>query len=113
MPNETTTQILKFRNKWLQIGDTVRFNYLEPVSGLTDAEDPSPPKCKQIRREMFIQWDGRVRLCAGYQKEYIGSVRESSIAELWRHPRLDYLRKCNDHRDFALARRCMRCCNCR
>jgi hypothetical protein len=30
MPNETATQLLKFRSQWLTTADTVRFNAFEP-----------------------------------------------------------------------------------
>lgn len=113
MPNETVSQLLGFRKTWLETADTVKFNYLEPPSGLSQVEDPSPPKCRAIRRELTIQWDGSVPLCGVYRRECVGNVRDSTISELWRHPRKDYLRECNDRRDFEQFPLCMKCCHCR
>ena len=112
MPNESATQILDFRKHWLTMADTVRFNALEPASGFFDVDDPFPPRCRQIRRELCVQWDGRVPVCGGY-REYAGSVRDCSLLELWHHPRMEFLRQCNLHREFAQVPLCRRCCHCR
>jgi MoaA/NifB/PqqE/SkfB family radical SAM enzyme len=50
-----------------------------------------------------------VPLCAGFRHDYLGNVRHSTIAELWQHPRLEYLRQCHEHRDFAQVAVCLRC----
>ena len=113
MPNEGVNEILHFRKAWLGISDTVKFNYLEPATGLADAPDPTRPKCRFIRREMSVQWDGRVPLCGGYRGEYVGSVKDFTLAELWRHPRKEHLRRCHERADFAEVPLCMRCLRCR
>jgi MoaA/NifB/PqqE/SkfB family radical SAM enzyme len=113
MPNETTRQLLRFRRTWLGTADTVKFNYLEPASGLSKIEDPSSPKCRSIRRELTIHWDGSVPLCGVYRREHIGNVHDLTISERGRHPRKDYLRQCQERRDFAQFPLCMRCCHCR
>jgi MoaA/NifB/PqqE/SkfB family radical SAM enzyme len=113
MPNETTTQLLKFRKKWIQTADIVKFNYLEPTTGLSGNEDPFPPRCRQIRRELSINWDGTVPVCGGSKHDFIGNVHRSSISELWRHPKKQYLRRCNLRREFSKVPICMRCCHCR
>jgi MoaA/NifB/PqqE/SkfB family radical SAM enzyme len=112
MPTESAAQILRFRNYWLTMADTVRFNAFEPASGFFEVDDPAPPRCRQIRRELCIQWDGRVPICGGY-REYAGSVRDYSLRELWRHPRMEFLRQCNLNRDFGQVPLCRRCCHCR
>ena len=113
MPHESARELLEFQRDWLRLADTVRFNNLEPANGLSDFEDISPPKCRSIRREIAIQWDGRVPLCGGYRNKYLGNVKDSSIAELWRHPLLEKLRRCNTRREFSDAPLCRRCCRCR
>jgi len=110
--SETVTQLLQFRRVWLETADTVKFNYLEPATGLYDFEDPSRPKCRAIRREMGIWWDGTVPLCSGYRHEHLGNVRRSTISELWRHPKIEYMRQCHDRRDFAQVPVCLRCRKC-
>lgn len=114
MPNETVSQIQKFRRTWLKTANTVKFNALEPASGLSQFEDPSPPKCRSIRRERCILWDGNLPICGGPSShDYYGNVHHSTISELWRHPRIEYLRQCNKRREFAQVPRCMRCLHCR
>jgi MoaA/NifB/PqqE/SkfB family radical SAM enzyme len=112
MPNESATQIFKFRKHWLENADTVRFNALEPASGFFDLDDPSPPRCRQIMRELCVQWDGRVPVCGGY-REYAGNVRDRTLIELWHDPRMQFLRQCNLRREFAEVPLCQRCCHCR
>jgi radical SAM protein with 4Fe4S-binding SPASM domain len=113
MPNETTSQLLRFRRTWLQISDTVKFNYLEPAGGLTQTEDISPPKCRSIMRELTIHWDGSVPPCGVFRRNSVGNVRDSTILELWRNPQKDYLRQCNTRRDFAQVPLCRKCAHCR
>jgi MoaA/NifB/PqqE/SkfB family radical SAM enzyme len=110
MPGETASQLLQFRRTWLGTADTVMFNILMPASLLFQIEDPSPPKCRGIRRELAIQWDGRVPLCGGYRRDYVGNVCDSTVSELWRHPRIEYMRQCHERRDFAQVPLCMKCC---
>jgi hypothetical protein len=82
---------------------------LEPATGLYEFENPSRRKCRGIRREHGIWWDGTMPLCPGYWRDYLGNVRDSTISELWRHPKLEYMRRCHDRHDFAQAPNCMRC----
>lgn len=112
MPDESAAQVLNFRKDWLKLADTVRFNALEPASGFFDFDDPYPARCRQIRRELCIQWDGRVPVCGGY-REYAGDVRNSTLMELWANPRMEFLRECNMRREFAEVPLCRRCCHCR
>jgi len=109
VPNETVAQLLQFRRTWMGCADTVSFDYLEPAAGLLEIEDPSRPRCRVVRRELGIQWDGAVPLCSGYHHDYLGNVRYSTISELWRHSRLEYLRQCHMLRDFAQVPVCLRC----
>lgn len=114
MPNETIIQVSKFRKMWLKTADTVMFNCLWPANELSQFEDPSPPKCRSIRRERCIHWDGNVPICGGpLSNDYYGNVRHRTIDELWRHPRLEHLQQCNERRDFAQVPRCKRCLHCR
>jgi MoaA/NifB/PqqE/SkfB family radical SAM enzyme len=111
LPKETSTQLLQLRRAWLETADTVKFDPLDPVTDLYDFENPSSPKCRGIRREMGIWWDGTAPLCIGYWRDYLGNVRDSTISELWRHPKMEYLRQCQKRRDFAKVPVCLRCVN--
>jgi len=109
MPDETVSQLLEFRGTWLGTADTVKFNRLEPATDQYEFEDPSRPKCRGIRREMGIWWDGTAPLCPGYWRDFLGNVRDSTISELWRHSRLEHMRQCHERRDFADVQVCLKC----
>ena len=112
VPDETATQLLQFRKTWLETADTVKFDYLEPATGLWDFEDPYRPKCRSIRREMGIWWDGTMPLCGGYWQDHLGNARHATISELWRCPKVEYVRRCHERRDFVKVPVCLRCHNC-
>jgi MoaA/NifB/PqqE/SkfB family radical SAM enzyme len=110
-PNETPADLLRFREEWLAISDTVKFNYLYyPASPVGEVRDT---KCRDIRRELYIHWNGSVPLC-GYQylsntTESLGEIRHASIAELWNHPRLREVRKYHNRRDLEGVPFCKAC----
>jgi MoaA/NifB/PqqE/SkfB family radical SAM enzyme len=110
-PNETAADLLKFRQEWLQFADKVTFNYLYHPA--TPSEIVRTTRCRDIRREFYIYWDGRVPLC-GYQylanaNEWLGDIRHSSIAELWHHPRLREVREAHLKRDLCALPFCKTC----
>ena len=110
-PNETPSDLLRFRQEWLKICVTVKFNYLY---------FPTPPsgevrniKCRDIRRELYIHWNGRVPLC-GYQylssgSESLGDIRKMTIAELWMQTRLPQVRSYHDRRNLDPVPFCKAC----
>jgi len=108
----TTTheQVLEFKQRWLPFADVVRFNVL-----MTGCErEPRVLKvCHHIEFSTHVQWDGRVPLCEHQiwysNMEWVGNLQQNSLAELWRHPRLNDLRAAHhngDLRDYAFCRRC-------
>jgi MoaA/NifB/PqqE/SkfB family radical SAM enzyme len=111
LPKETSTKLLQLRRAWLETADTVKFDPLDSVTGLYEVENPSSPLCRNIRREMGIWWDGTAPLCPGYWHDYLGNVNQSTISELWRHPKMEYLRQCQKRRDFAQVPVCLKCVN--
>jgi MoaA/NifB/PqqE/SkfB family radical SAM enzyme len=112
VPGETVTQLLHFRKTWLESGDSIKFQNLEPASSLYEFEDPSRPKCRGIRREVGIWWDGTLPLCPGYWREHLGNVRNSTISELWRHRTLENMRQFHERRDFTQVPVCLSCRTC-
>ncbi|MBN2738034.1 MAG: radical SAM protein [Spirochaetales bacterium] len=114
MPPETNKELRDFRKKWIETADKVNFNPLEPSSGFSEVEDPNPPKCRSISRERCIHWDGNVPVCGGPRSNvYSGNVLNSSIAELWKHPQVEFVRQSNRRRDFDKVPQCKRCLHCR
>jgi Iron-sulfur cluster-binding domain len=70
----------------------------------------SPPKreaCRRVFSRMLVLADGCVTTCdQDYQaKQAIGSLRNASIAELWKHDRLEAIRSLR-HSDCALCPAC-------
>jgi len=109
MPGETAEQLAEFRRDWLhELGDTVRFNYLLPPLERHRLEDPSRPRCRDIARELYIRFDGRVPLC-GYHGEWLGDLHQSTVDELWHHPRLTDVRRQHEKRDLSQLPFCRTC----
>jgi MoaA/NifB/PqqE/SkfB family radical SAM enzyme len=109
MPDETPAQLLEFRNNWLSMADTIKFNYLQPLK-VDKILNQFRPRCRDIRRESYVLWDGRVPLCGHeYKHEYIGNVHSTSIKELWRHPRKEFVRECHQRHNLKKVPLCMTC----
>jgi radical SAM protein with 4Fe4S-binding SPASM domain len=109
MPDETPSQLLEFRKSWLPMADTVKFNYLQPLKG-DKIWNQFRPKCRDIRREFSVLWDGKVPLCQHeYKHEYIGNVHSTSIKELWRHPKKEFVRECHKSQNLKKVPLCMTC----
>jgi hypothetical protein len=85
-PNESAAELNAFRKDWLQVADTVKFNYLIPVHP-NAATVPTGVRCRDIRREIYIRWDGRLLLCAGQENqptpEWLGDASQSTLSQLW------------------------------
>jgi MoaA/NifB/PqqE/SkfB family radical SAM enzyme len=107
MPNETRAELAEFRRDWLKLGDTVKFNYLNPATG-TGVPDPGRPRCRDIRRELYIRVDGRVPLCAVH-KEWLGDVNNASIFQLWHSARIQEVRHFHQQKDFRQVPFCTTC----
>ena len=69
LPNESNSDRRAFRKDWLQIADTVKFNFLLPLHP-HGAAVPTEVRCRDIRREAYIRWDGRLLLCAGQVRQH-------------------------------------------
>ncbi len=106
MPSESNEQLARFKREWMERADTVKFNFLMPLrpAGASSRRG----RCRDIRRELYIRWDGRVPQC-GYNTEWMADARESSIQEIWMHPRLQELRRSHRKRDMSGEPHCRSC----
>jgi sulfatase maturation enzyme AslB (radical SAM superfamily) len=112
VPGETASDLRMFRKDWLQIADTVKFNYLIPLrpQGLSV---PSEVRCRDIRREVYIRWDSRLLLCAGQERqhppEWLGDAKKTPISDLWFDVRIEELRSAHASRKGELPNCCQHC----
>lgn len=81
---------------WKNLADQVMFVNYNPLENIYDAESSETDEpCSELWRRMFIWWDGRVNPC---ENDYLttlssGTVRESSISEIWRGEMYETLRE--------------------
>jgi len=113
VPKETPTDLRAFKKDWLQIGDTVKFNYLIPLRPV-GASVPSNVHCRDIRREIYVRWDSRLLLCAGQERnqsgpEFLGDATKSSISDLWFDVRLEDLRAAHNNLKGVPPTLCQHC----
>lgn len=112
-PNEDNNQLVNFREEWLKIADAVKFNFLISPLDKCYRQDKNLRRCRDIRRKMHVRWNGQVPVC-GYQYihddyECLGDIQNSSIKEMWNHPRLKELRYFHRKRIFDSISFCTRC----
>jgi pyruvate-formate lyase-activating enzyme len=112
VPNETVSDLRTFSKDWLKVGDTVKFNYLIPLRPQGESV-PSDVRCRDIRREVYIRWDGRLLLCATQDRQHppqwLGDATKNSISELWFDVRLEDLRSMHANRKGNLPTWCQNC----
>ena len=112
LPNETSADLREFKRDWLQIADTVKFNYLLPLHP-RGAAVPRKVRCRDIRREAYVRWDGRMLLCAGQERqhppEWLGNSAEKPISTLWFDTRIEELRAAHNSRPSHLPACCQNC----
>ncbi len=95
-PHESDTQIAEFRRSWLQVADTVMFNPFVPHGPVNACGSSHRRRCRDIRREFYISWNGMAPLC-GYQylvtgQEWIADLHDMDIQQAWRLERLEKVR---------------------
>jgi len=112
MSNERAADLRAFRRDWLQYADTVKFNYLIPIRP-GQSTVPSRVRCRDIRREVYVRWDGRALLCAGQERqspsEWLGDVTKTPLSKLWFADRIEELRCAHSHRVGSLPNCCQNC----
>jgi MoaA/NifB/PqqE/SkfB family radical SAM enzyme len=108
MPCETAAMLKTFRDDWTDgLGDTVKFNLLEAPCSQGVIDSTRPP-CRDIRREMYVRYNGRVPLC-GFHIEWIGDVRSSTIEEIWHCSRIEEVRGQHASRNLSDLPFCKTC----
>jgi MoaA/NifB/PqqE/SkfB family radical SAM enzyme len=111
MPNETPAMLSAFRNYWRKgLADTVKYCFLGAPYNRRREKARQRPRCRDIRREMHIRYDGRVPLC-GYEghREWIGDLTGAAVEQVWRAPRLDEVRDLHRKRDLSKLDFCKTC----
>jgi len=111
-PTETRAQLAEFRSHWLSMADTVMFNHIIPAGPIHDGRT-SPRRCRDIRRELYVQWDGRVAVC-GYQclvheQEWVADLHETTIREAWQREALRARRQLHMRGGAAIPAFCLVC----
>jgi molybdenum cofactor biosynthesis enzyme MoaA len=112
-PNETSTQITKFKKFWQEVADTVMYCHYIPSEPLTHGTSSQPRSCRDIMRELYIRWNGVVPLC-GYQylsgkQEWIADINNVSIQKAWLVPKLQELRICHSRDSSNIPGFCKTC----
>lgn len=115
-PGETSADLERFRRRVHEVSDTVKFNYVIPIERDAQREARSYKGCRDIFREMYVEWDGRVPLC-GYvslhrDAIWIGNAAETPLNELWRHPELEKIRGHHENKRYAEIPFCRNCEGC-
>jgi len=113
LPRETRADLSGFRSRWLKLADTVMFNHLIPAGPIESGGHPPSRKCRDIRREMYVRWNGMVPVC-GIQylvdkNQWLIDLHESTIEEAWQHPVLNQRRCRHLEGANAIPVFCARC----
>ncbi len=70
-------------------------------------------KCKRIRRELSIMYDGKIPVCGPQTKfsdcEYLGDIRSNSIYEIWNNSRMTYIRELLKKKNYDTLPKCRKC----
>jgi MoaA/NifB/PqqE/SkfB family radical SAM enzyme len=115
-PSESSADLANFWRRGREVSDTVKFNYVIPIEREKQLEARPFKKCRDIYREMYVEWDGRVPLC-GYvslhrDAIWIGNAASTSLKELWKHPELEQIRANHKNKNYAAIDFCKNCEGC-
>jgi MoaA/NifB/PqqE/SkfB family radical SAM enzyme len=94
------------------LGTTLDYPYFpmsedEYRTWFTDATTPvGPTACGNVERLIDIQPTGEANFCVDFPDYSIGSVRESTIAEIWNGPRAEAFREYRRRQPLAVCNRC-------
>ncbi|MBU0513913.1 MAG: radical SAM protein [Proteobacteria bacterium] len=67
--------------------------------------------CDDLFRRVFVLWDGAVQVCCGeWERQLqVGDARRNSLAEIWRGPVYDILRRAHAEGNYHRIEVCRRC----
>jgi len=113
-PGDTSRQLAGFRRNWSHITDMVDFCIYNPLIAPSEpVEQTFLRRCKRIRREFSVMYDGTVPVCGPQSKhgghDKVGNVSEQSISEMWNGHRMNTVRSCHDNRDLGSEPFCKSC----
>jgi MoaA/NifB/PqqE/SkfB family radical SAM enzyme len=114
-PHEKYKEIEQFRKYWILRTDVVDFCVFNPIEKILakSANNRSIRRCKRIRRELSIMYDGKVPVCGPQTKysdcEYVGDVNRDSIYDIWNSPRMIKVRDLLAKKNFDMLPKCMNC----
>jgi radical SAM protein with 4Fe4S-binding SPASM domain len=110
MPEESSKQLLAFRRDWKGLCDGVKFNFVVPLTACEPAASRGKSRCRDVRREFYIECDGRAPACGyGYSREHIGNLHEQTIKDVWMGPRKQQLRILHQQQNLEEVPRCKSC----
>lgn len=113
MPRETEKDLSDFRKQWLTMADTVMFNPLNPDVPIHSNGHRPRRKCRDIRREMYVRWTGKIPVCCLQylvdKDQWIGDLKKTTIRETWNHPALELRRAQHNEGGNAVPDFCGRC----
>jgi MoaA/NifB/PqqE/SkfB family radical SAM enzyme len=69
-------------------------------------EPVGPLRCGNVHGLLDVQPDGGVNFCVDFPDYFVGNVRESSLAELWKSDRAQRFRDYRDERPLPVCVRC-------
>lgn len=113
MDAESTEE--EFVERWLPRVDRVRVYARHSADGhfgsLPGAEREERRPCLKLLTDMVIYWDGQVALCNHDwdRREPMGDVRRTTIAEVWRGPAYEALRRQHLENRYAPGSVCATC----
>lgn len=113
VPEESPLELAEFKKTWMETADTVMFNHIIPSGPVEASSERSARRCRDIRRELYIRWNGMVPVC-GYQylvdkQEWLADLHDMTLQEAWNHSSLKGRRSLHMQGSRAVPNFCAVC----
>lgn len=114
-PSEKYKELEHYRKLWNSCTDVVDFCVFNPLEKVISNSDNnnSHKRCKRIRRELSILYDGSIPVCGPQTKftdcEYIGDIRKEPLYDIWNNKRMTQIRELLNKKKFLTLARCRKC----
>lgn len=109
--NDSQEKLDAYRLDWFQHSDLVSFNYYKPNRAVN--ENSSLKRCKSIKFELKVNWNGDVPLCrfqdAFRHEDIIANAKNFSIEKIWENKKLQEARKMHSQRNLDDIAYCKTC----